>query len=229
MPDDAAGGRTASRPQRPAAPAAAAEHAAAGCRLFLAVWPAVAERDALLHRQQQWSWPPGAAAIAGERLHLTLHFLGSLPRQRLAELGNGLQVAFEPFELVLDRAEIWPNGLVVLRSGSPAAALQALHGRLGDALRSLGLIPERRRFRPHVTLARRAAGSIPPVAAAEVRWQVNSYALVESLASGAGGYLVHRRYGCGHRAAPGGDDAFLTNGETRPNAELSPPLRDASG
>ncbi len=166
--------------------------------------------------------------IAGERLHLTLHFLGSLPRQRLPELSNGLRVAFEPFELVLDRAEIWPNGLVVLRAGSPAAALQALHGRLGDALRALGLIPEKRRFRPHVTLARRAAGSIPPIASAELRWQVASYTLVESLAGGAGGYLVQQRYDGSHRAAAGDDEALM-NGEIRHDAELLPPLRDASG
>ncbi len=228
MPDDEARRRTASRPRRPVAAAPVAEHAAAACRLFLAVWPTVAARDELLQRQRQWSWSPAAAAIAGERLHLTLHFLGSLPRQRLAELSSGLQVAFEPFELVLDRAEIWPHGLVVLRAGSPAAALQDLHGSLGDALRSLGLIPERRRFRPHVTLARRAAGSIPPLAGAELRWQVNSYTLVESLAGSAGGYLVHQRYDCSRRAAPGDDDA-LTNGESRNNAELSPPLRDGSG
>lgn len=110
------------------------------------------------------------------------------------EVGAGLQVAIEPFELVLDRAEIWPHGLVVLRATSPTAALQRLHGRLGEALQALGLNLERRRFRPHVTLARRATGSIPPLASVALRWQVSSYTLVESLAGAATGYLVRQRY-----------------------------------
>ncbi|WP_374690842.1 RNA 2',3'-cyclic phosphodiesterase [Accumulibacter sp.] len=172
----------------------AAERAAAACRLFLALWPTPAERDELLHYQRRWSWPPGAAPIVAERLHLTLHFIGALPRQRLGEVSAGLQVASEPCEVVLDRAEVWPHGLVVLRATSPPAALQQLHGRLGEALQALGLKPEKRRFRPHVTLARRATGSIPPLTSVALRWQLSSYTLVESLAGAAGGYLVRQRY-----------------------------------
>jgi predicted component of type VI protein secretion system len=86
------------------------------------------------------------------------------------------------------RALIWPRGLVVLRATSPAAALQQLHGRLGEALQALGLSLEKRRFRPHVTLARRAAGSHATPRRVELRWQVSSYTLVESLAGAAGGY-----------------------------------------
>ncbi|HRD90784.1 MAG TPA: RNA 2',3'-cyclic phosphodiesterase [Accumulibacter sp.] len=198
MPDDAESERAAPLPTRqdrgPAVAAPAADHGAGACRLFLAIWPSPAAHAQLLDHQRRWSWPPGAAPVAAERLHLTLHFIGSLPRRRMDEVGAGLQVAIEPFELVLDRAEIWPHGLVVLRATSPTAALQRLHGRLGEALQALGLNPERRRFRPHVTLARRATGSIPPLASVALRWQVSSYTLVESLAGAATGYLVRRRY-----------------------------------
>lgn len=199
MPDDAEDGRSAPPPAsqgpRSAATTPVAEHdAAASCRLFLALWPTPAEKEALLHYQRRWSWPPTAAPVAAERLHLTLHFIGALPRSRLPELSTGLRVACDPFELVLDRAEIWPRGLVVLRATSPAAALQQLHGRLGEALQALGLSLEKRRFRPHVTLARRAAGSLPPLAGVELRWLVSGYTLVESLAGAAAGYVVRQRY-----------------------------------
>lgn len=198
MPNESSDRRTPSPPfsrgRLPATAAAVADDAVAPCRLFLAIWPTPAEQAEILHRQRQWSWPPGAAVIAGERLHLTVHFIGSLPRRRLDEVGAGLRVAVEPFELALNRAETWPHGLVVLRAASPPAALQRLHDRLGEALQALRLAPETRRFRPHVTLARRATASLPPLAAADLRWQVGSYTLVESLAGGTGGYLVRQRY-----------------------------------
>jgi len=200
MPDVRADRSTASRPaSRDRSPATAApvadDDAGQPCRLFLAIWPSPAESEELLRYQRRWSWPPGATPVAADRLHLTLHFIGSLPRQRLGELRSGLQVAVEPFELALNRAEAWPRGLVVLRAAAPDAALQRLHDRLGEALLALGLTPERRRFRPHVTLARRATASVPPIGAADLRWQVGSYALVESLAGTTGGYLIRQQYG----------------------------------
>ncbi|EXI70676.1 MAG TPA: RNA 2',3'-cyclic phosphodiesterase [Candidatus Accumulibacter phosphatis] len=194
MPEDANDGMSGRQAARPGRLATADDAAATRCRLFLALWPTPAENQELLHYLRQWSWSPGTTPVAAERLHLTLHFIGSLPRQRLDELRSGLRVAVEPFELALNRAEAWPHGLVVLRAASPPAALQRLHDRLGEALQALRLAPERRRFRPHVTLARRATASIPPLAAADLRWQVGSYTLVESLAGGTGGYLVRQRY-----------------------------------
>ena len=39
---------------------------------------------------------------------------------------------------------------------------------------------EKRPFRPHVTLARHAAGAVPPSETAPLRWPVNGHALVQS-------------------------------------------------
>jgi RNA 2',3'-cyclic 3'-phosphodiesterase len=69
-------------------------------------------------------------------------------------------------------------------------ALGALHARLGAAMAALGLTVETRPFRPHVTLARRAAGALPPPPAAGLAWRADGYALVDSSA----GYRVLARY-----------------------------------
>ncbi len=171
----------------------------AQARLFLALWPAAGEHAQLLQYQQQWSWPRGASPVRPERLHLTLHFIGPLERRRIAAVSSGLRVPFMPFTLQLSHAEVWPRGLVVLRASALPAPLAQLHAELGRALQALALPVEARAFRPHVTLARRAAGATLPAtatppAAWPLCWPVDGYVLVESLPGAGGGYRILRRY-----------------------------------
>jgi 2'-5' RNA ligase len=70
------------------------------------------------------------------------------------------------------------------------AGLRSLHAALGDGLRAQGLPMEAREYRPHVTLARRAEGSVPPVQAPGLRWRITACVLVKSV-PGAG-YRVLR-------------------------------------
>lgn len=160
-------------------------------RLFLALWPDPALRQLLAGRRDAWTWPKGAAPVHADKLHVTLHFLGGVPSERLPELLDGFSVAFEPFRLELTRAALWHNGIAVLEPERTPPALAALHARLSDALAALGLQPEARRYRPHVTMARRAAGATLPQDGPPVLWDVRGYALVESR---NGVYTVLRDY-----------------------------------
>ncbi|MDL2354639.1 MAG: 2'-5' RNA ligase family protein [Pseudomonadota bacterium] len=69
-----------------------------------------------------------------EQPHVTLHFLGSVPRARLPELTQGIGVRFEPFELGFGHPELWHGGIAVLAPDVVPAPLLALHGALGEAL-----------------------------------------------------------------------------------------------
>lgn len=160
-------------------------------RLFLALWPEPAVRHLLSEWRDAWTWPAGAAPVQADKLHLTLHFLGSLPSDRLPQLLDGFAVPFEPFRVDLTRAALWHNGIAVLEPDLTPPALAALHARLSDALAALGLQPETRRYRPHVTMARRAAGASLPADGAPIVWDVRGYALV---ASENGVYTVLRAY-----------------------------------
>ena len=73
-------------------------------RLFVGLWPDDVVRDALLAHAEHWSWPAGVRRVQRDKLHMTLHFLGAVPRERVASLVQGLAVSFEPFELTLDLA-----------------------------------------------------------------------------------------------------------------------------
>ena len=126
---------------------------------------------------------------------MTLHFIGPVARERLDSIAEALAVPTGSFELRFGRAELWPGGIAVLSPLGCPEGLRALHRRLGDALRTLGLPTEARPYRPHVTFARKAAGAALRHEPTTLRWRVRSHALVESRPGRAGGYVVLRRYG----------------------------------
>jgi RNA 2',3'-cyclic 3'-phosphodiesterase len=170
--------------------------APASLRLFIALWPTPAVRAALTAQRHALPWPPGAARVADERLHLTLHFLGQVSAALLPQLVPALQLRYPRFTLDIGPPKVWPRGLAVLPCTPAPAALLALHAALTAALAGLGLPVERRPFRPHVTLARRAEGVLlprPTSHAPNLRWRVAGHALVWS--HPGAGYRVLARYG----------------------------------
>lgn len=163
----------------------------APARLFLALWPDRATRHAVAAWRDRWTWPAGAAVVPDDRLHLTLHFIGPVARARLPAVQAGLQVPCARFEITFGRAMLWPRGLALLEPLALPPALAELHAALAERLRALALPVEERAFRPHVTLARRAAHALPPPEPPDLRWAGAGYALVESEA----GYRTLARYG----------------------------------
>lgn len=132
--------------------------------------------------------------VAPAQLHLTLHFLGNVPRARIPLLCSALRVPFQRHELRFSRCELWPGGVLVAAPDAVPPALSDLRAALGEALRGMGLPVEARAFRPHITLARRFTGPVPPALTKPLAWPVRRFALVESGAASGGGYAVLRRY-----------------------------------
>jgi 2'-5' RNA ligase len=147
-------------------------------RLFLAVPPMDADRQALASCQERARALPALVPFAQRcrwidprDWHLTLHFLGAVPPDRIEALVEGLRrIAWGPVTVgggsrqALDR---WfpfprPSAATVLAAGSdvPCPALAEIHRSSGRCLESLGFTPESRRYLPHLTLAR-FRGPIP--------------------------------------------------------------------
>jgi 2'-5' RNA ligase len=141
-----------------------------------------------------WNWPRGASPVHTDKLHMTLHFLGNQPSESLPALLDGLAVPFSPFRLQLGVAELWHNGIAVLSPSAAPPALMDLHASLSAALPGVGLQPETREYRPHVTMARRARGAEIPANGPSIDWAVDHYALVESKTGDGSGYTVLREY-----------------------------------
>lgn len=97
---------------------------------------------------------PVGRAVPEENLHLTLVFLGEITEAQAVLAHEVLE------ELALAPARIGMEGLDLLGTGRGSVLVarmtgpEALQGQIERALRQAGFALERRRFRPHVTLAR---------------------------------------------------------------------------
>lgn len=130
-------------------------------RLFYALWPPRTWAQAWYEAARRWArGRTRVKVVPPERLHLTLVFLGEVPRERLgAFLALGAAMGPVPDEpLVLDRFECWAKPRVACLSGPPPqGAWSRFIERLAQESRALGAKVEHRPFRPHVTLARKVS------------------------------------------------------------------------
>jgi 2'-5' RNA ligase len=101
---------------------------------------------------------PGARWIPPENYHLTLRFIGEIEPWRAEEVDAALAAVRAPrFDLALAGVGIFEKGGRIQSLYVPAErseALARLQTKVETALQRVGLEPERRRFTPHVTLAR---------------------------------------------------------------------------
>lgn len=150
-------------------------------RLFFALWPDDATRQALFHWQTH-NLPHDLRWQHRADLHLTLHFLGPVDPGRIDDLRSlGAGPCGSAFALVLDQIGHWPRPQVLWAgSTSPPAELAALHQRLGEGLRGQGFRAEERAFRAHVTLARKVRRDVTYGPLEPLTWPVRELALVES-------------------------------------------------
>jgi 2'-5' RNA ligase len=148
-------------------------------RLFFALWPDDATRQAIVRATRRAVRACGGKPTPRENLHVTLAFLGPINAEDLARIEAFEPPPRAPFELTLDQLGFWAQARVLWLGPTEApAALRALERELWDRLVALGFERERKPYAPHVTLARKARGVSADVEA--VVWPVGAIALVES-------------------------------------------------
>ena len=153
---------------------------------------------------------PGARWVEPDNYHVTLRFIGdiddALARDVFAVLGEGRRRG--PLTVTLDRLASFggerPRALFARVEPTPDLQdLQAEHERL---MRRLGLPPEKRKFTPHVTLARlrdTSSGDLAHYIATHGHFQkltftAQRYVLYSARESTGGGpYLVEAAYPLG--------------------------------
>ena len=131
----------------------------------------------------------GGRAVSQLDLHLTLCFLGAVHESAIASLRmRASQLDAAQFSLQFDRIEYWRESRVIVAVAPqvPPQALSLVHA-LESAVSELGLAPDRKPWRPHVTLARRVLRerALPGwqsglQVAAKLEWLVDCFHLVES-------------------------------------------------
>lgn len=123
-------------------------------RVFVAIGLPDAAADEI--EQLQYDLPAGRV-VPRENLHLTLSFLGDQEDEALEAAHDALSA------IRLPAIDIQMTGLDILGGNSPnlicanalpSPALIELAAKVRSALHGAGLMFERKKFRPHVTLAR---------------------------------------------------------------------------
>jgi len=153
-------------------------------RVFFAVWPDRAARDALAALARDTAAQAQGRAPRIENLHLTLAFIGEVAADRIKALrAIGIKVAraSSPFTLTLDRLGAFRDaGIAWAGASAPPSELLQLARALGDALAVNDFATERREFQPHVTLARRCRRRVDGAAASPIALQVARLTLMAS-------------------------------------------------
>jgi 2'-5' RNA ligase len=149
---------------------------------------------------------PGARWVDPENYHITLRFIGDIDQMTADEITRALaRVDRQSFDVALEGLDAFggrkPHSIAARVKASPALAeLQAEHERI---VQRIGLEPERRKFRPHVTLARiRSASETDAAAYLSVRgdfatapFPVGRFVLLSSRDSKGGGpYIMEEAY-----------------------------------
>lgn len=149
---------------------------------------------------------PGAAWEPAENLHLTLRFIGNVGEVEATAMHEELErIRAGAFAFDIAGVDVFGTGEKVrtLWAGvAPAPPLRELRDRVDAALRRAGAEPEKRRYVPHVTLARlnhaspeRLGAFLSAKALVRFRVEVDRFALFSSW-QGRGGssYRIEAEY-----------------------------------
>jgi len=163
-------------------------------RIFFALWPNNDTRSSLCTITQQFK-DEKFRLVKKSNLHITLEFLGEVSEdvlQQLVEKSNCIQA--EPFEIELTRIGWWrkPGVLWIGTHHSPEQLIHLVES-IKQIVEQQGLETDKRSYEPHVTIARKVKQLQLPKQTFDIRWQVNSFALVvsESTNSGVEYHVIH--------------------------------------
>ena len=138
-------------------------NAAAMHRLFVAIRPPDHIRDLLLGAMGGIS---GARWQDDDQLHLTLRYIGEVDRHQAGDVQAALDAIHHPrFDVVLNGVGTFDRRgqpETVWAGVAPLEPLKTLHKKIDQAIARVGIAPDQRAYRPHITLARlkRSSGSV---------------------------------------------------------------------
>lgn len=127
-------------------------------RLFFALWPDNRQRDRLRDVVNSVARDVEGKATDRRNWHITLPYIGDFEESRIADLQSRVSdIKVTPFRLGFDRLEYWARPKIAcLVVATVPTELELLVADLNAALQEVGVIPEERVYRPHLTVARNA-------------------------------------------------------------------------
>ena len=166
-------------------------------RLFFALWPDEVLQRRLKQMARRFDPICAGKPVRAHNIHLTLVFIGQFDQAKIPLLIDAAETfKLETFSLRLDRIGAFRNSKVVwLGPAETPSELTLLVNNLQKALRQAGFGFDNKPFVPHVTLLRKARWFESADLEEPIDWQVQGFALVQSVSeSGGVRYEVLRRF-----------------------------------
>ena len=152
-------------------------------RLFFALWPDTRQRERMrdvitAHAKNV----EGRMEFRGN-WHVTLAFLGGCSPALVPTLKErASDIAVEPFRLRFDRFEYWARPRIAcLVPAAVPGELTGLVDRLNAMLLDVGILPEDRAYRPHMTVVKNARSFTAERLAQPMTVDWSSFELMESV------------------------------------------------
>jgi 2'-5' RNA ligase len=127
-------------------------------RVFIAVDLPNEIRDELAKLQRELKPATDTARwVSPESIHITLRFIGEIAEKRIEEIDTALTgLTWKPFSITVRGIGFFPGNRSprVFWAGMEAPTMQNLAEKLDSRMERLGFEKEKRKFRPHITLAR---------------------------------------------------------------------------
>ena len=157
-------------------------------RLFIAIWPNSEVRGQLSKFQKKFHLNKFGRCIPAQNFHITVLFLGNALSEKTPELIDIVnEMKVQPFSIELNHVGSWPRNSVawVGCSQTPPELIEISR----QLRKKLKLKKERRKFVPHITLARKFQRKIHHKIE-PILWSVNEVTLVRSILSSAGAHYT---------------------------------------
>ena len=124
----------------------------------------------------------GGRAVKIQHIHLTLLFLGNVAFRQIEALRQSMQdVSAKEFEFNLEEICYWKhNQIFYIQPKQFPAELFSLVDSLKGAVSAAGFLFDKRPYKPHITLIRKAIHAEKIYLDNPIKWHVNEWSLIHS-------------------------------------------------
>ncbi len=158
-------------------------------RLFLALWPDADTRSKIQDLNLRLG-ALGMKPVKSENFHVTLVCIGAVENQLMNQIASTwTEVRADPFTLVFDGLDYWrkPRVLCLTSNAQVPVEMMDLVNRVSERIEDLGVVTDKRPYRPHITLARKAQRALTAIFD-PIIWRADAFSLVESVTENSGFY-----------------------------------------
>ncbi len=168
-------------------------------RIFFALWPNDATRKRIVETfKHSPQYNMNGRIIRPANFHITLHFIGNVSEIELQCLQQqAAKIKSRKFTLSLDHYSYFQKPRVYwMGLKTIPQSLEILHQKLASAFVECDYHSEQRNYTPHLSLMRKVTHPVYFETFTPIKWDVNEFVLVESLAHENGvEYKIIQHYG----------------------------------